>query len=657
MKYDFKGYATKVNIRCSDGRTILKDAFKDNDGATVPLVWQHMHNDPSNILGHAILENRSDGVYAYCKFNDTPSGKNAKALVKHGDITALSIYANSLVQKGKDVIHGMIREVSLVLTGANPGAMIDNVAIEHADGSIDTSEDEAIIYSGLDFELDEEPKAKTETKPDLDSLKSKLDDKLEHSSKSEEDDKMKKTDDAELFAKFKEYMKHAEEDDEDEGKSVKDVFDTMNDDQKTFVMTYLAREQYGDEIFEGADSDEDDDEDSPTLEDVYDSMNDEQKACLYILAENIDQFKEVFEDAVAQSGIDNTNDGGYDNMKKNVFDDSMDDNTIQHSAEELKGIIEDAKRLGSMREACLAHSITNIEILFPDAVNVTPTPEVIKRDDAWIPTIMNNTRHTPFSRVKSYAFDITAEEARARGYVKGTKKVEEVISALKRITNPTTIYKTQKLDRDDLLDITDFDVVVFLKNEMRLMLNEEIARAILVGDGRLISASDKISEDCIRPIYKDVTPYVTRYTLEAGLPVMDLIDSIIRARKDYRGTGTPTLFATTDVITDMLLVKDTTGRRIYNTENELASGIRVGSIVDVPVMEGINRQENTDTLDLKAILVNPRDYTVGTNAGGQITFFDDFDIDYNQQKYLIETRVSGCLTRPQAAIVFEQVRA
>ncbi|MDR2395787.1 MAG: phage major capsid protein [Endomicrobium sp.] len=678
MKYDFKGYATKVNLKCSDGRVILKDAFKENDGATVPLVWQHMHNDPTNILGHAILENREDGVYAYCKFNDTPTGKNAKALVEHGDITALSIYANSLIQKGKDVVHGIIREVSLVLTGANPGAMIENVAIEHSDGSISTDEEEAIIYSGLGFDVEKEGIVHM-------SDGAALRDKLEDDKKLDTILTAIKNSQDKLEA-LEKIVKHADETDESktvkEGKTVKEVIDSMTDEQKNFVYIYLLHEAYGEDVFDElatlADDTADinaDEEDGASLDEIFNSMTDEQKNAVYILAENISSISHSDNEDNKDEDEDNENEDedneddkddettathnniGGRKMKKNVFDNSVEDNNevVRHSAEEIKTIFEDAKRLGSMKEACLAHSITNIEVLFPDAKSVGGMPEVIKRDDAWVPVIMGSTKHVPFAHIKSYAADLTADEARAKGYIKGNQKAEEIISVLKRTTNPTTIYKTQKLDRDDVLDITDFDIVAFIKNEMRERLNEEIARAILTGDGRPLGTDDKINTDCIRPIYKDVSPFTTRYTLDLGLPVMDLIDSIIRARKDYRGSGTPILFATTDIVTDMLLVKDTTGRRIFSTEAELASGLRVSSIVEVPIMEGVFRVDGTNKLDLKAILFNPRDYTIGSNAGGQVSFFDDFDIDYNKLKYLIETRISGCLVRPKAAIIFDQI--
>lgn len=572
-KYDFSGYATKNDLKCSDGRTIRKDAFKENDGMTVPLVYQHLHSDPKNVLGHALLENREDGVYAYGKFNDSEPGKHAKLLVEHGDITALSILANNLVQKGANVMHGAIREVSLVLSGANPGALIDNVSIAHSDGTYEESEVEAVIYTGETISTEE----------------------IEHASK-----------------------------------------DDSKDDSN----------QNG----------------SETVEEIFNSLNDKQKDVVYAMvaeaANNSDDIK--------HSELE----GGSDGMKKNIFDSKeevKDENTLSHS--QIQTILEDAKKMGSLKDSFLAHAqdygIENIDILFPDAKTVTPTPEVIGRRMEWVQGILNGTKHTPFSRIKSTAVDITAEEARARGYVKGSLKKEEVIKLLQRVTTPTTIYKKQKLDRDDIIDIVDLDVVSWLKAEMRLMLDEEIARAVLVGDGREPGTADKINEENIRPIYKDDDMYSHKVLFEAEdgataeASTKALIETIIRARKNYKGSGTPNLYTTTDVLTDMLLVKDQVGRRLYNTEAELASALRVNRIIEVEVMEGISRTEEdeleTVTVDLLGLVFNPRDYTIGADRGGKVSMFDDFDIDYNQYKYLIETRISGCLTKPKSALVIEEV--
>ncbi len=562
-KYDFGGYATKNDLRCADGRVIRKDAFKGNDGMTVPLVYQHIHNDPSNVLGHALLENREDGVYAYAKFNSTEAGKNAKLLVEHGDINSLSIFANNLVQKGSDVIHGSIREVSLVLSGANPGALIDNLTIAHSDGSYEESDVEAIIYSGEEISTEA----------------------LEH--------------------------KDVDDQNQNGSETVKDIFNTLSEKQKNVVYAMIA---------------------------------------------------EAIDGEVEHSDIE----GGEEDMKVNVFDNETKDNSQTLSHAQIQGIFEDAARVGSLRDSFLFHAdeygIEDIDILFPDARTVTPTPEVIGRRMDWVQGVLNGIKHTPFSRIKSTAVDITAEEARARGYVKGSLKKEEVIKLLQRVTTPTTIYKKQKLDRDDIIDIVDLDVVAWLKAEMRMMLDEEIARAILVGDGRDPEDSDKINESNIRPIYTDADMYSHKVAFEEdpeATPEVNtnkLIDTIIRARKNYKGSGTPTLYTTTDVLTDMLLVKDKMGRRLYNTEAELASALRVKEIVEVEVMENLSRTDDEDrTLELLGIIVNLRDYTGGADKGGKVSMFDDFDIDYNQHKYLIETRMSGALTKPKSALVIEKV--
>lgn len=557
MGFDFSGYATKNDLKCSDGRTICKDAFKDNDGQKVPLVWQHLHNEPYNVLGHALLENREDGVYAYCTFNDSEAGKNARLLVEHGDITALSIYANKLIQKGSSVIHGDIREVSLVLTGANPGALIDNLAFQHSDGSETIDDTEAIIYSGDNIALE-----------------------------------------------------HAEKQEQEPDKTIEDVFNTLNEEQKTAVYAMISK---------ALEVEEDDEEE-----------------------------------------VEHSEKGG-NIVKKNVFEglEEKSKNVLSHS--QMVEIFEDAQRTGSLKESFLAHiatyGIDPIEDLFPEARTITPTPELIKRDTEWVAGVISGTRHSPFSRIKSTAANITADEARARGYVKGGLKKEEIVRMLKRITTPTTIYKKQKLDRDDILDITDFDVVAWIKAEMRIMLDEEIARAVLIGDGRPVDGDDdKINEECIRPIYTDDDLYSHHVKLTSEKTVEDLIDEILRARKEYKGSGNPAMYIDTDTLTDMLLLKDITGRRIFRTVSELAAELRVSKIVEVPVMEDQTRvDDKEDTLKLKAIIVNLSDYVIGADKGGSINMFDDFDIDYNQYKYLMETRISGALIRPKSALVIEQV--
>lgn len=581
--YDFSGWATRNDILCTDGRTIRQNAFAQDDGKKVPLVWMHQHDDPENVLGHAYLENRPEGVWAYGKFNDTDEGQRAKELVKHGDIEYLSIFANHLRQDdNRNVEHGSIKEVSLVLAGANSGATIENVMLEHSDGWTE-SPTEAEMY-----------------------FNQKIDNRdvtLEHSDCSTKKEKKK--------------MEHSDEENsaeneesEDENATVGEIFDSMTDQQKAAVYAVI-----GDIV-----DDEDDDDD-----------------------DNEDDEDEDSEEADLEEG---------DNMKYNVFegDDMENDEAVLTHADEEE-IIGDAKRYGSLKDSVLAHAdeygIKNIDVLFPDAKNLTSSPDFIKRETAWVSTVMNGAKHTPFSRIKSTFADITADEARAKGYTKGKKKVEEVFSLLKRTTAPTTVYKKQKIDRDDVIDITDFDVISWLKSEMRIMLDEEIARAALIGDGRPSSSDDHISTDSIRPIATDDDLYAVKVkvelaTADAKIDYKELIKSIIRARKDYKGTGTPTLFTTEEVLTEMLLLEDTMGHPLYEDTSKLATKLRVSSIVTVEVME------NTDYL---GILVNMADYTFGADKGGAVSMFDDFDIDYNQQKYLIETRCSGALTKPYSAIV------
>ena len=586
-KYDFSGWATRNDLLCGDGRTIRRNAFKDNDGQTVPLIWNHDHTNADAVLGHALLKNRDEGVYAYCKFNDTEQGKNAKTLVEHGDVRSLSIYANKLKQIGGDVIHGSIRELSLVLAGANPGAYIDQVVAHGDDGEealiLNYDENALVLYHSEDqVVIDSTPNTETE--------------ELEHAETKKEETTM--ADNAKNESKV------------DEGKTVQEVFDSLTEEQKTVVYAIIGQ----------------------ALEDAG--------------VEDLEQ--------------SDFNDEGDDVMKHNVFDqdDTMQNDTLTHS--EMETIIGDAKRYGSLKESFLAHAdeygITNIDYLFPDAKSLNNPPEFIKRDMGWVSTVMNGTHHTPFSRIKSMFADITEDEARARGYIKGKLKKEEVFSLLKRTTSPTTIYKKQKMDRDDLVDITDFDVIAWLKSEMRMMLDEEIARAILVGDGRLASSDDKIKEDCIRPIWKDADLYTIKSVLNVpanGSEAEEFIDQVVRAMKDYKGSGSPTCFMTEDLLTECLLLKDTNKRRIYKDVNEIATAMRVSNIVTVPVMEGLTRTSGSDTLTLKAIIVNLKDYNVGADKGGAINMFDDFDIDYNQQKYLIETRCSGALIKPYSAIAIE----
>lgn len=560
-KFDFSGWATKANLKCSDGRTIMKDAFKDNDGKSVPLVWNHQHNDPTNVLGHALLQNRDEGVYAYCTFNDSEAGKTGKLLVQHGDVCALSIWANQLKQNLNNVVHGNIREVSLVLAGANPGAFIDSI-IMHGE----ESDEDAIIYTGEDIVLS-------------------------HSNESE-DKKMDETD------------KNVETNKEE---TVADVFNTLSEKQKNVVYAIIGQ----------------------ALEEGEGSDNEEES------------------------------EGGKE-MKHNVFDQTEEkqDDVLSHDA--MNTIISDGKRFGSLKESFLAHAdeygIKQIDYLFPEAKSLNNPPEFIKRETGWVSKVMNGVHRTPFSRIKSSFADITADEARAKGYIKGNLKKEEVFTLLKRSTTPTTIYKKQKLDRDDIIDITDFDVVAWLKSEMRAMLDEEIARAILIGDGRLSSSDDKINEQNIRPIASDAELYSVRVPVHVAASATTddkakaMIRAAVKARKEYKGSGNPTFFTTEDWLTDALLLEDTMGHRLYKNESDVAAAMRVSNIVTVPVMEGVKGPNGGDLI---GIIVNLNDYNVGADKGGAINMFDDFDIDYNQQKYLIETRCSGALTKPYSALVLE----
>ena len=545
MKYDFAGWATKANMRCSDGLTIMDNAFADNDGETVPLVWNHEHSDANNVLGHAMLQNRNGGVYAYCTFNKTPNGQNAKEMVKNGDITQLSIYANKLKKRNNCVMHGDIKEVSLVLAGANPGAHIEDV-ICHGD----IMEDQGVIFTGEDFE-----------------------------------------------------------------------------------------EYEGDVELQHADENQNEEE---TIAEVYNSLTPKQK--------------KVVEFMIGSALEDNNMKGeGENNMKQNAFSNknNQEEEVLSHS--EMTAILDDARRSGSLRESVLAHGITNIDLLFPDYQNVDNKPTWITRDMGWVDRVMKSVHHTPFSRIKSMAADLTEDDARARGYMKGNLKKEQVFSLLKRTTDPQTIYKKQKIDRDDAVDITDFDVVAWIKEEMRFMLNEEIARAILIGDGRLASSDDKIKEDHIRPIVNDAA----LYTIQKSYDVKDLTDSTrikefmrsaVKARKDYKGSGSPTLYTTEDMLTDMLLLEDNQGRLLFDSVEKIKAYLRVSDIVTVPPMENFSYEVDHKKCKLDGIIVNLNDYNVGADKGGAVSMFDDFDIDYNRQKYLIETRCSGALTKPYSAI-------
>lgn len=574
---DFSGWATRNDLKCSDGRVIRRDAFKHDDGIKVPLVWNHQHNDPRNVLGHAWLENRPEGVYTYGFFNDSESGEIGKILVKHGDICALSIYANQLQQRGCDVLHGEIREVSLVHAGANPGAFIDSM-LKHGEDS----DDEAIIYTGMPLYL---------SHSDADKQEDKADDGEKKETSEKKDEPEKKTD-------------------SDEEKTVADVINSMTEEQKNVMYAMIGQ-----------------------------AMDD-------------------------QGESDPESKGGTNTMKHNVFDkdDRQKENVLVHSdgsevsSEEISTIFGDIKRYGSLKDSVLAHGIDNVDYLFPDAQTLANTPEFIQRDTGWVKKVMSGVHHTPFSRIKSIFADITEDDARAKGYFKGKLKKEEVFGLLKRTTTPTTVYKKQKMDRDDVVDITDFDVVAWLKSEMRMMLDEELARAYLIGDGRLASSDDKINEQNIRPILKDEELYTIQATVSVQSSATEddkareFIRTAIKARKNYKGSGQPTLYTTEDILTDCLLLTDTTGRDLYTDVAQLAKKLRVKEIVTVPVMEGVNGKNGGA---LMGIIVNLADYNVGADRGGAVNMFDDFDIDYNQQKYLIETRCSGALIKPYSAIALE----
>lgn len=599
-KYDFSGWATKFNIKCSDGRTIRDGAFKDQDGQTVPLVYQHCHDSVSNVLGHALLKYvPGEGMYTYGSFNDTEDGQKAKKQVAHGDIRSLSIYANQLQQVDKDVMHGAIREVSLVLAGANIGAVIDNPVLAHGDGEYEDVLTEAVIYSGLEQDLTH--------------------------------------------------------------------VDAPDDKQ-------------ADENGEGAKPK--DDENNETVQEVLDTLNEKQtKAVAYLLQAALKGDEEKDEEDGDEAKHSNDN-GGEETMKHNVFDKETDTQTNVLSHDDFKTILADAKRCGSLKDAVLAHMEDGVlshavptdgmetptgtntygfrdpSMVFPDARAVSATPEWIKRDTDWVSKVVGTAHKTPFSRIKSVFANITEDDARAKGYMKGKLKKEEVFSLLKRATSPQTIYKKQKLDRDDILDITDFDVVAWIKSEMNIMLDEEKARAILIGDGRLNSSDDKISEDHIRPIVNDKPLFTIKADVEAGatdeLTAKNVIKACLKSRKDYKGSGTPTLFTTEEWLTNMLLIEDDIGHRLYKTETEVATACRVKEIVTVPVMEGF---KDADNKLVYGIIVNMADYTIGADKGGQTALFEDFDIDYNQEKYLIETRMSGALTKPFSAIVLRAATA
>lgn len=584
MDYDFSGWATRNNIECSDGRTIMKDAFKHNDGQKVPLVWNHQHDDPNEVLGHALLENRDEGVYAYCKFNDTESGQTARSLVLNGDVDKLSIYANKLQSKMNKVVHGCIREVSLVLAGANPGAYIDSVIV-HSDDSED--EEEGTIYT--DESID-------------------------------------------VFMETPEESGNESADSEKEGGE-----NTMNEENKV-----VEEVKHSDESSE------------KTVGEVFDTLTEEQKEVVYAI------IGEAVEEAKNASNEDDE-EGEEENMKHNVFENDREQDVLAHS-EFVSNAIADAKRFGSMRESFMAHAdeegvdVTDYTPLFPDATNIDREPRMIENDNSWVAKVMRDVKHSPFSRVKTTFGRMSEDEARAKGYIKGKKKANILMSFLNRTTTPTTVYIKNDIDRDDVVDITDFDIIAWQKKEMRKQLDKELALAMLLGDGRDVSDQNKINEINIRPVLKDNDLYTIKYVVTAGVDynkegssvsendsvTKGIIRAALKARKDYKGSGKPTFYTTEDILTDMLLIEDQNGRVIYDSVDKLATALRVKEIVTIPEMEKYT--------NVYGIIVNLNDYTAGADKGGSVNMFDDFDIDYNQMKYLMETRMSGALTVPYSAI-------
>ena len=655
--YDFAGWATKNNIRCSDGRTIMHGAFSADNGKRVPLVWNHQHDNVRNVLGHADLEERPEGVYAYCSFNNTEHGQDAKDCVKHGDIVALSIYANQLKQNGANVIHGAIREVSLVLAGANRGAVIDSV-LEHGELSDDSAEISFVGYGDIELhhsDLDEQ---------DDDYEDEELDDYQEDEEDDEDEENLQHADNGEA----------KKEEKEDDGETVADVMNTLTDKQRKAVAIIIEQaiaDSKGDKTMSHADGDaqndakNDEENDDETVEDVYNTLNEKQKKVVNFLI---------------GEALKNKDSEGGSEMKHNVFEGSENvQNTISHA--EIHEICRVGKQMGSLKaavdqayeEGVLEHAegdygINNIDYLFPDAKAMTTEPELIKRDMGWVDDVFNGVHRTPFKRVKSVFADITEDEARAKGYIKGKFKKEEVFTLLKRTTDPQTIYKKQKLDKDDLEDLEDnFNVLPWIKNEMNMMFREEVARAILIGDGRPSSSDDKIQENHIRPIYNDEDLFTVKVPVEVKTGATEddiaraLIKAMVKARKQYKGTGNPTFFTTEDYLTDCLLIENTLGERLYKSEAEVATAMRASKITTVEPMENktisITAEGRSNTYPLMGVLVNLTDYNVGAKNGGKTDFFEDFDIDFNQQKYLYEARMSGALKKPFSAISFYLVEA
>ena len=606
MDYDFSGWATRNNIECTDGRTIMKDAFKDNDGQKVPLVWNHQHNDPNEVLGHALLENREEGVYAYCKFNNTESGQTAKALVHNGDVDKLSIYANKLKTQMNKVMHGCIREVSLVLAGANPGAYIDSVVM-HGEGA--DAEEEVVIYT------DESIDVAAEHSDDVDNMDNNTDNNADNNTEENEDSVSHADSENNSNKEENNKMEEKENQEANNEKTVADVFDTLNEEQKTAVYAIVGK----------------------ALED--NKGNDEEE---------------------------NNNEEGDTDMKHNVFENENNEETLVHS-DIVATAIKDAKKYGSMKESFIEHAainnIENVEILFPDAHPLNYEPKMIEEDNSWVAKVMKDVKHSPFSRVKATFGRLTLDQARAKGYIKGNKKTNIALAVLNRVTTPTTVYIKNEIDRDDVIDITDFDVVAWQKKEMRKQLDKDLARAMLLGDGRDVSDENKINEQNIRPVLTDDDMYAIKYVVTEGVDykvgtnsasendsvTKGVIRAALKARKQYKGSGKPTFYTTEDLLTELLLIEDQNGRIIYDSVEKLATTLRVKEIVTIPEMESYT--------DVYGIIVNMNDYTAGADKGGSVNMFDDFDIDYNQMKYLMETRMSGALTVPYSAIVLRKTAA
>lgn len=656
---DFQGWATRNDLVCGDGRTIKRDAFKHQDGHKVPLVWQHQRNDPENVLGYAILTNTPEGVRTAAKFNDTKKAQVAKMLVEHGDIDALSIFANHLQQAGLDVLHGDIKEVSLVISPSNPGATIDS-PIAHGEGE----DVVACIYTGLPLELEHTDDLEG-SQEDVTAPQEETEPQQEGAEAPSEDGSMSHSDD---------------ESDE----TIGDVLKTFTEDQRRafdFCVAQVAVQNGAVDLpSEPDDTKVEHGDDGPTIQDVINTMNEKQKKVLYYYVAIANALNK---NMAVEHGEENEED---ESMKVNTFDKNGKVATATLSHSDIEGIFKEGKRLGSLREAVknfetdvLEHAdnltdlgydpeaegnygIGNIDYLFPDAKAINNEPELIKREDAWVADFMANVHRSPFSRIKSLFANITAAEARAKGYTKGNKKIEEVFGLLKRTTTPTTIYKKQKLDRDDLIDIVDFNVVAFMKSEMRMMLDEEIARAALFSDGRSAASDDKINEQNIRPVWLDDDFFTVKATVEtpvggdADARAKAIIRTIIKSRKNYKGAGNCTMYTTEDALTDMLLLEDANGRVIYDTEDKLRTALRVKKIVTVPVMEDLAPRVDSDggKHNLIALILNPHDYNIGADKGGAVSMFEDFDLDYNQEKYLIETRCSGALTKYHSAIAVEE---